>query len=92
MTYSTAEVAEMVGVSKNTLLRWIAEERLRDVARDWRNWREWRDEDVARARAVRDEIHGLQPKLDPASPKVERMHVYHDDLTRLGMGREYRAK
>ena len=51
---STVEVAREIGVSKNTLLRWIQEGYLSDVQRDWRGWRLWSEEDVARARAVKE--------------------------------------
>jgi predicted site-specific integrase-resolvase len=38
--YRTAEVCRMVGVSRNTLFRWIREGVFCDVEyRDWRGWR-----------------------------------------------------
>jgi predicted site-specific integrase-resolvase len=38
--YRTAEVCRMVGVSRNTLFRWIREGIFCDVQyRDWRGWR-----------------------------------------------------
>lgn len=38
--YRTAEVCRTVGVSRNTLFRWIREGVLSDVEyRDWRGWR-----------------------------------------------------
>lgn len=38
--YRTAEVCRLVGVSRNTLFRWIKEGVLSDVEyRDWRGWR-----------------------------------------------------
>lgn len=88
--YSTAEVAEHVGVSKNTLLRWISEGRLRDVDRDWRNWRLWREADVARARALRERLH--EPERVASPSKSEAMPVYAAELARLGQGREQRVK
>ncbi len=93
--YTTAEVAERIGVSKNTLLRWIGEGRLADVTRDWRNWRVWSDADLTRARAVRDEIHG-QPASPPPVVLAETpakgtgLVTYAGDLTRLGQGRRHR--
>ena len=87
---STAEVAERIGVSKNTLLRWIAEGRLRDVARDWRNWRVWREADIERARLLRDQLHGAAAATVD-SPKNDGLKVYATDLTRLGHGREHRS-
>lgn len=89
--YSTAEVAETIGVSKNTLLRWIAEGRLRDVQRDWRNWREWTEADLERARQVRDAIHGRAEKQAAGAVKAVEMRVYAADMGRLAEGRKYRA-
>jgi len=38
--YRTAEVCRMVGISRNTLFRWLKEGILSDVEyRDWRGWR-----------------------------------------------------
>ena len=91
--YTTAEVAERIGVSKNTLLRWIGEGRLPDVERDWRNWRHWSEADLARARAVRGEIHGAPtaaPAVPTEPPKIAEIVSYADDLNRLGQGRQHR--
>lgn len=86
---STAEAARLIGVSKSTLLRWIAEGRLRDVARDWRNWRLWSEADVDRARAVRDALHG--EAVDAEDLKRSEMPVYADAMSRLAQGRKYRV-
>ena len=96
--FTTAEVAERIGVSKNTLLRWISEGRLRDTDRDWRNWRVWSDSDVHRAETVRDQIHGPQPVLVKAaaakqsSTKVAAMPAIADDMHKLAAGRQKRAE
>lgn len=38
--YRTAEVCRMVGVSKNTLFRWLKDGVFNDIEyRDWRGWR-----------------------------------------------------
>jgi phage antirepressor YoqD-like protein len=38
--YRTAEVCRMVGVSRNTLFRWLREGAVCDIEyRDWRGWR-----------------------------------------------------
>jgi DNA-binding transcriptional MerR regulator len=38
--YRTAEVCRMVGISKNTLFRWLKQGMFSDVEyRDWRGWR-----------------------------------------------------
>jgi hypothetical protein len=46
-----------VGVSKNTLLRWLDEGLTQDVQRDWRGWRMWRHEDIERVKAFREAYH-----------------------------------
>lgn len=55
--YSTVEAAKSVGVSKNTLLRWLDEGLTEDVERDWRGWRVWRDRDIERVKAFREAYH-----------------------------------
>ncbi len=38
--YRTAEVCGMIGISRNTLFRWLKERIVSDVEyRDWRGWR-----------------------------------------------------
>ena len=38
--YGTAEVCRVIGISRNTLFRWLKEGRFSDVEyRDWRGWR-----------------------------------------------------
>ena len=53
--YRTAEAAERLGVSRQTLLRWFHERRVDDVSRDHRGWREFSDEDIRR---IRQQIEG----------------------------------
>ena len=49
--YRTAEAARSLMVSRQTLLRWLHERRVDDVARDHRGWRMFSDEDIRRIRA-----------------------------------------
>jgi predicted site-specific integrase-resolvase len=38
--YRTAEVCQMIGISRNTLFRWLKDGIFSDVEyRDWRGWR-----------------------------------------------------
>ena len=55
--HTTAEVAKRVGVCKSTLLRWIHEELISDVGRDWRGWRLWRSRDIERVKAFQKAYH-----------------------------------
>lgn len=54
--YSTAQVAKLVGVSKNTLLRWLYNGVLPEPQRTRVGgivWRVWSREDIDRARRVK---------------------------------------
>jgi len=55
--FSTIEAANSIGVSKNTLLRWLDEGLIDDVQRDWRGWRVWRQRDIERIKAFKLEYH-----------------------------------
>ena len=46
--YRTNEVAEAIGVSRQTLLRWFRENRVGDVKRDRNGWRLFTEGDIAR--------------------------------------------
>ena len=51
MRLSTCQAARLIGVSRNTLLRWFREGRVADVGRDRNGWRYFAAEDVARIKA-----------------------------------------
>jgi len=55
--FSTIEAANCIGVSKNTLLRWLDEGLTDDVQRDWRGWRVWMQRDIERIKAFKLEYH-----------------------------------
>ena len=55
--FSTAEAAQRIGVSKNTLLRWLDEGLIEAVQRDWRGWRVWRKQDIERVKAFQEAYH-----------------------------------
>lgn len=52
-TYTTAEAARLIGISKPTLLYWFKVRRVEDVARDYNGWRVFTDEDIERLKAFR---------------------------------------
>ncbi len=58
---STAEAAKRIGVSKNTLLRWLDGGLIEDVNRDWRGWRVWDDQDIERVKVFQQAYHS-QPR------------------------------
>ena len=55
--HTTAEVAKRVGVCKSTLLRWIHEDLISDVGRDWRGWRMWSEKDINKAKTFMKAYH-----------------------------------
>lgn len=57
-TFSTVEVAREIGVSKNTVLRWLASGKLKEPKRETFGGvasRVWTAADLERARAFREE-------------------------------------
>lgn len=57
--YRTAEVCRMVGISKNTLLRWIKEGTFAEVQqRDRRNWRLFTKDELD---TLRTEVNRVKP-------------------------------
>jgi excisionase family DNA binding protein len=50
-SYSTEAAASQLGISKSTLLRWIRDERVKDVRRDRNNWRVFSEQDIRRIKA-----------------------------------------
>lgn len=46
MIYRTKDVAERAGVSKETLLRWLKEGKVKEPSRDRNGWRAFSDGDV----------------------------------------------
>lgn len=61
--YRTAEVCRAVGVSRNTLFRWIREGTFTDVEyRDWRGWRLFTAAQVEAMKAQTSRIIAIGPK------------------------------
>lgn len=73
----TREAAEALGVSRNTLLRWLREGRVSEPERDFRGWRVFHAEDLER---IRDELEAgavgagppSAPPPPPPAPKASR--------------------
>jgi DNA-binding transcriptional MerR regulator len=53
--YRTAEVCRMVGISRNTLFRWLKEGIFSDV--EYRDWRGWRLFTAAQVETIRMQIN-----------------------------------
>lgn len=52
----TAEAAKRARISKATLLRWLKEDKIPEVARDVRGWRVFTEEEVQRIREYANKI------------------------------------
>jgi predicted site-specific integrase-resolvase len=60
----TAEAAKKAGISKATLLRWLKDGKIPEVARDVRGWRVFTQEEVTK---IDDYAH----KIIPPNPKAK---------------------
>lgn len=67
-TYTCAEAARELGVSRNTLLRWFREGRISGVPRDRRGWRSFSGPDLDR---IRREL-GAPVEHDPCPGELQR--------------------
>lgn len=50
------EVAEMIGISAKTIMRWEKSGRIRKPKRDWRGWRVYDQQDVEIIRSFHDAL------------------------------------
>jgi len=58
--YRTADVCRMVGISRNTLFRWLKEGIIPDVEyRDWRGWRLFTTDQLENIRAKTNHITAI---------------------------------
>jgi hypothetical protein len=87
--FSTIEAAKRVGVSKNTLLRWLDEGLAEDVERDWRGWRVWRPEDIERIRAFREAYHSRPLTRVRRRPVARAAHAKAAAASMARFGRGY---
>jgi len=69
MSLSTCQAARLIGVSRNTLLRWFREGRVAEVARDRNGWRFFTPQDIERIKAYADR------RVPPAPPEAGRVEV-----------------
>ena len=71
MAHTTQQVADMLKISKPTLLRWIRERYISDVVKDGRGWHVWTDEDVEMVRLFMENYR--QFKEDSDSLKLHKI-------------------
>jgi len=74
MAHTTQKVADMLKISKPTLLRWIREGIISDVMKDGRGWRVWTDEDVEKIKIFMENYR--QFKEDSDSSKLNKIRDY----------------
>lgn len=67
----TAEAAKKAGISKATLLRWLKEGKVPEVARDIRGWRVFTEEEVERIREYANKI--IPPNKNNESEEKEKL-------------------
>ena len=61
--YRTNEVCRMVGVSKNTLFRWLKDGIFSDIEyRDWRGWRLFTEAQVESIKAKTNHVNAVTRK------------------------------
>jgi predicted DNA-binding transcriptional regulator AlpA len=68
----TAEAAKKAGISKATLLRWLKEGKIPEVARDVRGWRVFSDMEIGEIRAYVHQIIPPNPKPEHKQKNVKR--------------------
>jgi len=69
--YRTAEVCQIVGISRSTFFRWLRQGTFTDVANvDRRGWRLFTEDDLARLKA---EVNQVQPNILEITGKLKRV-------------------
>jgi len=63
--YSTKQAAQRIGVSKETLLRWLRDDPSREPSRDRRGWRVWTQQDIDRLVAWNSATTRPAPQRQP---------------------------
>ncbi|NNF08144.1 MAG: hypothetical protein HKN21_15375 [Candidatus Eisenbacteria bacterium] len=53
---STKEVAELAGVHRNTIMRWLEKGWIHEPDRDWRGWRAWTSDEAISVKAFKERI------------------------------------
>ena len=54
------EVAELVGISPKTIVRWEKIGKVRKAKRDWRGWRVYEDSDLSNIKQFHETIFEVQ--------------------------------
>lgn len=76
---STQQAAQMLGVSRNTLLRWFRQGRIQAVGRDRNGWRQVSLADIER---IRRELH--EPRRSSATTANPRLRSYLRSVPMFG--------
>ena len=70
---NTAKVAEILGISKSTLLRWISSGLIEDAQRNRKGWRVWSNEDIQRLKRF---VLDYKGGVDDASHSLSAQERY----------------
>ena len=62
-THTPKQVADMLGVHKNTILNWMRAGKIPEVARDWKSHRVWTERDVNIARIQKENHRQMQLEI-----------------------------
>lgn len=81
MAYTTSQAARLLGVSRNTLLRWFREGRVSDGPRDRNGWRLFGETELETLRAY---VQRPAPSVQPSEPD-QRRERFAGFLTRVPM-------
>ena len=61
--FTSQEAADMLGISKKTLFRWVKSGKVPEVEKDWRGYRVWHEADIERAREYKTRRYQLKLPL-----------------------------
>lgn len=70
---NTAKVAEILGISKSTLLRWISSGLIEDAQRNKKGWRVWSNDDIQRLKRFAHDYIGA---IDDTSQSISAQERY----------------
>lgn len=81
----TLEIMKRYDLSRQTLYRWIKQNRITDPERDWRNWRVWTNENIIEIEEI---IKCKKQYVNKNDKKIER--GYFDTNNRRYLGSKYK--
>jgi DNA-binding transcriptional MerR regulator len=74
--YRTADVCRMVGISRNTLFRWIKVGVIKNETRDWRGWRLFTQSQVEQLKAITGNSKFVETSINHQDMKKSRLSMH----------------